>query len=280
VTARYYSIIGLPSSGKTTFLAALWHQIDAGEISTKLELDKQVGDHEYLNRIVEAWRRCEEVPHTSMAEEVSVSIHFRETDTGRTFVLSFPDLSGESFKEQLKTRTCRASYVESIGVAYGLLLFVNADRGQDGITITDLEPVLEGADAAERVGESVVWSPDLVPEQVRLVELLQFLQRPPFRRARRRVAVVVSAWDVVPEPRPAPADWLARELPLLHQFLTTNPQSFEFRVYGVSAQGGDVTSGQRQDLLRQTPSERIECHGPDVAAHDLTSPIVWLTAED
>ena len=68
-----------------------------------------------------------------------------------------------------------------------------------------------------------------------IVELLQFLQRRPFNRRRRRVAVMVSAWDVVPEPRPDPARWLEREFPLLFQFLVTNSNSFEFRAYGMSA---------------------------------------------
>ena len=277
---QYHSIIGLPRSGKTTFLAALWHLIDAGEVSTKLVLDKLVGDHQHLNKIVEAWRRCEEVPHTSMAAEVSVSIHVREQSTGRAAILGFPDLSGESFERQLTTRTCRPTYIENFEDAGGILLFLNADRAHDGLTILDLGPVLEGVPDAERLGQISEWSQKLVPEQVQLVELLQFLLRPPFRRGKRRIAVIVSAWDVVPEPRPSPADWLARELPLLNQFLVTNSGSFEFQVYGVSAQGGDVTSERRQELLRRTPSERIECQGPSAGEHDLTSPIVWLTAED
>jgi hypothetical protein len=121
------------------------------------------------------------------------------------------------------------------------------------------------------------WSPELVPEQVRLVDLLQFLQQPPFARRLRRVAVSVSAWDVIPEPKPSPHAWLARELPLLHQFLECNPDSFEFRVYGISAQGGDVTGEKRSELARRTPSERIQCVGPDADPHDLTAPLLWLS---
>lgn len=277
---QHHAIIGLPRSGKTTFLAALWHLIDAGEVSTRLVLDKLVGDHRHLNAIVEAWRRCEEIQRTSMATEVSVQIHVHEPASGRRAVLGFPDLSGESFERQVTARSCRPGYVEDFEADGGILLFVKADRGHDGLTIVDLAPALSGVDDTGRVGTSRDWSPDLAPEQVQLVELLQFLQRPPFRRARRRLLVVVSAWDVVSVPRPSPTDWLARELPLLHQFLVANPRSFEFRVYGVSAQGGDVTGERRMTLLRQTPSERIQCEGPEVEPHDLTGPIVWLMAGD
>jgi Double-GTPase 1 len=273
----YHSIIGLPGTGKTTFLAALWHLIDAGEVSTRLVLDKLIGDHSYLNSIVEAWRRCEEVPRTSMAAEASVAIYLHQPANGQKIVLGFPDLSGESFESQFATRSCHPSYVMGYEGDGGILLFVTADRAEDGLTILDLDPALAGAPESEKVGVYRDWSPSLAPEQVRLVDLLQFLQRPPFTRHLRRLAVAVSAWDVVAAPSPPPDEWLARELPLLHQFLTANSDSFEFRVYGVSAQGGDVTSDHRVELLKTIPSERIRCVGPDVEPHDLTGPIIWLT---
>ncbi len=275
----YHSIVGLPSSGKTTFLAALWHLLDAGEVNTKLILDKLVGDNQYLNEIVDAWRKCEEVPRTSMAAEANIAIHVRQPASGKRAVLGFPDLSGESFQNQFITRACRPGYVDGYHENGGIMLFVNADRGQDGLTILDLRPILAGVDDEEQTGELREWSHELVPEQVRLVDLLQFLQRPPFARRRRRLAVVVSAWDVVNDAALSPDAWLARELPFLHQFLNANPESFLSRVYGVSAQGGDVTGERRAELLRRTPSERIVCIGPATDAHDITTPLVWLSED-
>jgi hypothetical protein len=279
MNALYHSILGLPRSGKTTFLAALWHLIDAGEVDTKLVLDKLVGNHEYLNNIVEAWRRCEEVPRTPRAGETNVSIHVHEPSTGRKIVLAFPDLSGESFEDQFASRTCKPDYIQGFAREGGVLLFVNADRPQDGMTLLDLDSVL-GEVEPPPIGNEQEWSPELVPEQVRLVDLLQFLQRPPFVRRKRRVAVSVSAWDVVSNPKPSPVDWLARELPFLNQFLRNNTQSFDFRVYGISAQGGDVTGEKRSELARTTPSRRIQCVGPNAAPHDLTAPLAWLNGGD
>jgi hypothetical protein len=276
---QHHCIIGLPKTGKTTFLAALWHLIDAGEVSTKLTLDKLLGDHHHLNSIVEAWRKCEEVQRTSIAAETTVSIHFNETATGRGVALEFPDLSGESFEQQLSTRSCPESYVATLHNQGGILLFVTADRGLDGITIEDLAPVLRGAPESDRSSKRREWTPQVVPEAVRLVELLQFLQEAPFERRRRKVAVIVSAWDLVAESQTRPEEWLARELPLLHQFLAANPGSFESQIYGVSAQGGDVKGDRRAELLLMTPSERITCVGPETEHHDLTSPVLWLTSE-
>jgi hypothetical protein len=116
----------------------------------------------------------------------------------------------------------------------------------------------------------------MVPAQVRLVELLQFLQQRPFVRRRRRLAVVVSAWDLNRNPSLTPESWLRRELPLLDQFLSTNSDHFEVRVYGVSAQGGEFDGDERQALLKRAPSERVRCEGPAVDANDLTGPVLWL----
>lgn len=279
--ALYHSILGLPRSGKTTFLAALWHLIDAGEVDSKLVLDKLVGDHKYLNGIVEAWRRCEEVPRTPRAGEMNVSMQVHEPMTGRRIVLQFPDLSGESFEDQFASRTCRPEYVEGFTRDGGILLFVNADRPLDGITLLDLQPAIVGDVDSQSTAAAREWTPELAPEQVRLVEVLQFLQRPPFIHRQRRLAVCVSAWDVIADPRPSPDEWLAREMPLLGQFLRNNPESFSVRVYGISAQGGDVRGiEKRSELALQTPSQRIQCVGHHADPHDLTAPLVWLSGGD
>ena len=280
MNAQYHTILGLPRSGKTTFLAALWHLIDAGEVSTKLVLDKLVGDHEYLNTIVEAWRRCEEVPRTPRAGETNVCIHVHEPATNRKVVLEFPDLSGESFEDQFASRSCKHDYVKGFARQGGILLFVNADRPQEGITLLDLVPIITGEVSLETTEAQQEWSPDLVPEQVRLVDLLQFLQQPPFDRRQRKLAVGISAWDVISDPTPAPEDWLTREMPFLDQFLRNNTDSFEVQVYGISAQGGDVTGEKRPELARQTPSRRIHCVGPNTDPHDLTAPLVWLSGDN
>jgi hypothetical protein len=148
------------------------------------------------------------------------------------------------------------------------------------MNLTDIGPAVADANEPPEPEGEKEWTADAVPEQVRLVDLLQFLLRPPFLRHQRRLAIVVSAWDVVLAPKPTPEQWLARELPFLHQFLANNPESFDVRVYGVSAQGGDVAGDQRTALLQQTPSRRIECVGPGAGPHDLTAPLVWLTGDN
>lgn len=277
MSERHHSLIGLPDSGKTTFLAAFWHLLNSGETDSIWVLDHLDGDNQYLEAIAGAWRSGDEVPHTSMQSERTVVIHVRNQTSGEILALSFPDLSGESFDMQCIVRRCKPEYVQRISAGGGILLFVNANKPTDGITILDLGELAQ----VDQQSESKPWTAKMIPEQVRLVELLQFVTRRPFQRRKRRLAIVVSAWDTVLEPRPAPEDWLARERPLLHQYLISNSAMWTHRVFGVSAQGGDVNIAEKKAaLLELTPSSKIECVGPGVESpHDLTCPVRWVCME-
>jgi hypothetical protein len=270
--STFHTIIGMPVSGKTTFLAALWHLITSAELDPALLLDHLEGDVHYLNKIVEVWQRCERLPRTSVAEDNTIILHLKDKKTGAPITLNFTDLSGETFHYQFTNRVCTPEYLAGLNGEGGVLLFVNADRPLQAITIMDAKSVL-GDDAGEE--QVVEWSPRFVSEQAQLVDLLQCLERAPFTGKRRRLAVIVSAWDVVTN-YALPEAWLQTEMPLLAQFINTNRDYFFAQVYGVSAQGGDVES-KRTELLEQLPSKRIRCVSPASDSSDITLPIRWLT---
>src|SRR5690349_8457267 len=87
-------ILGLKGVGKTTYLAALWHQLEAGETQTEITVEGLQPDRSYLNRIRDAWLALEDVPRTSMRTEHGVSLKLR-TPTGELAV-NFVDPSGET----------------------------------------------------------------------------------------------------------------------------------------------------------------------------------------
>ena len=276
-----HTIIGMPGAGKTTYLAALWHLVSSGEVTTTLVLDRLEGDVSYLNEMVESWQRCEKVRRTTTSEDHPIVIHLREQASLEEVVLNFTDLSGEKFEQQFARRICDPEYVAEVNGGGGLLLFVNADRGHKAITIHDADGLLDGNDDQP----PVEWQPGFVSEQAQLVDLLQCLQQPPFIPLQRRLAVVVSAWDVVTN-RAKADEWLRIEMPFLYQFLITNQALFQNKFFGVSAQGGALVTEadgkvkdteERTELLRQTPSERIHCVGPDFTSSDITLPLCWLS---
>ncbi len=284
MTGIHHTILGLPKSGKTTFLAALYHLVDSGEVQTNLRVSSYSGDQTYLNSIVRSWLECKEVTRTSQALDTNVELHLVRPTTGRAITLAFPDLGGESFETQVEQRRCRQDYVDGCNLGGGILLFVSPDRrGDEEMTIVEGNAIFGAPATGKQNGAQVQmsWSPNLVPSQVKLVELLQFMEVPPFARRRRRVAVIISAWDLVPNRSLEPRKWIETEMPLLYQFLMGNPGAFDTRFYGVSALGGDIKDeARRRELMAMTHSARIMCVGPNCSPHDLTVPISWLTPEE
>jgi Double-GTPase 1 len=86
-----------------------------------------------------------------------------------------------------------------------------------------------------------------------------------------------------PPPGVDASTWLKDRYPLLSQYLRNSEGVLDVRIYGVSAQGGQLSKKgdgpglDRERLLAiSPPSKRIRIVGPDVAEHDLTRPLLWL----
>lgn len=129
-----------------------------------------------------------------------------------------------------------------------------------------------------------VFKPERTPRQVQITDLLDAFADEPIDLKPARIAVVISAWDMVREER-TPDAWLAESMPLLHQYLQTHDDLFETRIYGVSAQGGRLPKREKPEadsdrsrlLDEKVASRRIRVVGHGAGAHDLTHPIAWLS---
>lgn len=271
--------VGLPNSGKTTFLAALWHVAETGDIPLSLRVSQLHGERDHLNKIREQWLRCKPLERTTIPAERIVSLKLRSPISGQETELFLPDLSGETFNLHWKTRQWSLEFDRLASESQGCLLFVHPRRVNEPVRINaaiDRMASVIGETEEERDLESIPlpWDPDSAPTQVKLVELVQFLRLRPFFGRPLRIAVIVSAWDLV-DGSERPELWLKMRLPLLHQYLTANAGELSFRVYGVSAQGGELSEAGRLQLLN-SPSERIIITGTDAGVHDITAPIRWL----
>ncbi len=276
-------LIGLPATGKTSFLAALWYLVQHPQVASRLRLDRLEGDSKYLNQISDAWAAYEPVPHTQIDSETEVFMVLKDK-TGRTLTLAFPDLSGESFTLQWTTRQFTQGYDKFLQTASGGILFITplSYRLPTRIDTANaiLEEIIDGEEKEEPVKDDPSlplkpWDPERSPTQVELVDLLQFISGREYFRGPFRLAIVISAWDRIAKLNLSPSKWLADTFPLFNQFIESNKNAFETAVYGVSAQGGDYR--KLNGLTDKIPSERIQVVGPDISnPYDLTEPLLWL----
>lgn len=284
--AQQVILLGLHASGKTTFLAALWHLLNAQEVAASFRVEVLEGDRHYLNRIRDRWLELEEQDHTPIDTAHAISLPLVDAQ-GRTITLQIPDLAGESFGRHFADRAWPAAYAQACAQATGLMLFIHAVNVCEPQPIRLADATMVGLeDSPDEVAPALAapdvpcppWDPESTPTQVQLVSLLQVVAA----EARRPlpVAVILSAWDLVERamPKATPESFLQQRLPLLAQFLRANALGLSARVYGVSAQGGDLKDpAQRQALeSKENPSERLRVIGADASLHDLAAPIRFL----
>lgn len=282
------SIVGLPASGKTTFLAALWHLIQSGETATKLRYGSMSNhDYAYLNKIVRLWRSAKEQGRTQIAGVKSVSMNLRD-DEGREVRITFPDVPGEEYRRMWEERKLDEVLVPNLDSS-NIMLMVNGDRIRAPAWITEREALkasVEGDAAAKPEPEE--WLPEHAPTQVQLVDLLQHFRRAPLDRGPRRIAVMIGVWDKAEGEGKSPDDFLAAKLPMFDQYLKGGRDVWTFRTYGLSAQGGEYDQSDHGNpqakrrkeaaLLRDIDlaSKRIRLLRDGSETHDLTEPLEWL----
>jgi hypothetical protein len=285
--------IGLPEAGKTTFLAALWHVTEREEVPGSLGLKKISDNAKHLNSIKNDWLSFTKVVRTVPGQEQSATLWLRD-EAGTIGEVVFPDLSGESYQGAWEERHWTSEYDQLVGSAEALLLFIHPGTLKEPYTIAEMQKIAEAAfpdgtdEASVRGAEEAEdkevpemaeeWDPEKAPTQVQLVELLQFVDERSKAKRPIRLAVIISAWDLVKNDYPGEAGartWLESRTSYLDQYLKSNFEQFTVRVYGVSAQGGDLKADRDLLLNFQHASERILIEGPNCRPHDISEPVRW-----
>ena len=280
---------GMPKTGKSTFLGALYHVLEA-ESGSSIALDVLPDARQHLEGLRKRWLRVEPEGRTSSVSPVLNDLTLRTDETGRVLSLRWPDLSGEYFDDMVRKRTLNAQVAKILEEATALLIFVHPD------TVTQQPRIYEVNRAAASAGshegnqtdneetddatepQEIEWDPMMVPGQILTVELLQMLLDVRFAYRICRISIIVSAWDVVPSHVPAPKEYVRSQLPLLDQFLQANVDRCHFRMFGVSALGGDPENDKEMLQAKMEPVQRIQVVDEDGApvADGILAPLRWL----
>ncbi len=272
-------MIGMPSSGKTTYLASLCRLLLYGEQDAEWKLDiKDVPDgFDRVGKLIKNLNSYKAVKRTYGADFYKVKLNlYNYKQECIQFVV--PDLSGEIFRDLVYDRRIPSNIMDQIVESDRLLFFINVN------TMIPEERIKLGEKSAikqlnEAQGDMAIESIDNKEEQVQdkdkecdeiskeeknenkdkeqvgnkeeeqkkynnqsaLVELLHsIIYLVPHSL---NVRFVISAWDLVEkefkQDKVTPEEYIKIKLPLLYQCLVFNSKLINYEIWGVSAQGGD-----------------------------------------
>lgn len=287
-------IAGYPKAGKTTYLAALWYILNhTDELDAGLRLHKLGGNDLYLNTIQDRWLQFIEVERTKLSQEKTIFLEVQDLSSQTILRLCWPDLSGERFDEQFEERRCSSDFVKLVTEATGCLLFIHSGRVTKSVSIEAAADAIKVLDSQGEDGaldkdagsteKPVPWDRTMPSVQVKAVELLQFIEYLRVSIEPFRLAVVLSAWDLIEKQHKTPLAFLKRDLPLLHQFLLANAEIFSWVVFGISSTGIELNAENKENVKKYAegiykPTDRIKVQSGDEneSSHDLTLPIKWM----
>lgn len=271
-------IAGLPSAGKTTFLAALMNLISADNSDSKLKLHK-IENVQYLTSLSEKWANMEPLERTVQSNEhIDITINL-ELPNKETIDLFLPDLSGETFQNLYEMREIPEELANYIVEADTFLFFVNVKN------VKELGLISEHFknQTSDEANENILLSRNPKkhdPLQIQIIQLLQFFL---FLRKNKKIRVgfMFSAWDVMKTNchNIKPEQFLIERMNMLWQFCSSNPENIKYCTWGISAQGGEFE--QKDTLLdKEYPYQRILVEGNDeYKGNDLTLPLYLLMGD-
>lgn len=291
---RKVILAGLPETGKTTYLAVLYHSIVRNRAGG-LSLGALTDDREHVNEISARLGARESADRTHSDDEKDVRLSL--TVDEETFELQVPDLSGETWRDAHYERRWPDPLEELIRDADGFMVFAHSTEVETGLQIVDVAKANEvfgvddGAvsdpqpDAGNGNDETDDDDADYeeLPErkqltQVSVLELIQHFAA----RARRpiRVSVVISAWDHLVK-HSTPDGWIDENAQLLRQFLDANPDEVEVRAFGVSAQGYDYENEKEHEENRgKDLTDLAKVWLSDGSEAGIAAPLRWVLRLD
>ena len=281
-------MMGWPDSGKTNYLAALWDALRKGQglIFAPVPPD----DITYVEDALAFQSRGEFAPRSDKnieesRKDFSVTVALRDAlDTVATDIV-VPDITGELWKAAVETCEISYEWMDELRQASGAMMFVRIRSDSniaplDWVTTDRFFRLAQFSDADEIKAKGL-------PTQIALCELVRFLEhtmQPSDQGARPRVAVVVTAWDLmdVQAQRKGPMAFLRAEYPLFAGRIE-DCKHLDFHVFGVSALGGDFADPTFKDrYLRGEESGFVATGGGNTlhVTHDVTAPVAWVIGGD
>ena len=286
MTNRSIVLIGGPDTGKTNYIGRLWLALQsAGSALVARGLPERI---EYVEQVVAHLHKGRFAPRTDknlelVSGKVVLPLAADSLRRGQASELVIPDVSGEIWKDAVDTRDLAPEWMQQLEGAFGAMVFV---RVLSKLNVDPLDWVTaarlmrhQGSDA----------QPSKMPTQVMLCEFIRFVEEKlhrDFDTQKPRVAVIVTAWDLLDSERSKAGQvaYIEKEYPLFFGRIE-HLEGFDVMVFGMSILGGDVKTDDRfrDHLLAsdfQSSGYVVYCSDGQVKKKsDLTIPVAWALGD-
>lgn len=240
---KKYYIIGLPDSGKTSFIGALGYYLISDETNDSAFYLDNINDMDYINQVAEQWVKCEKAIRTSKTAFYNISLNLRNKETDSQINVSLPDQSGETFRHIINRKAIDEAIYKQLSECGEMLIFINPSRIKRDALIPDIPEEIR----TETDAKVDMTSEPHLNIQAEYVQMLQYLYY--IRKNAINLKIIVSAWDMYQEYE-LPEKVLKDRVPLVWQYLHTNEEQFHCEYWGISAQGGNLDiKEEKQKLL-------------------------------
>ena len=120
------ALIGMPQTGKSTFLGAFWALVQS-PLETEVREARFSGDRAYIQRLAEQVARGEEIDRTGVDTNESMSVALEFPGRGIADVV-IPDTSGESLRVLVESRIWHPRLREACELSSAIALFLHPAR--------------------------------------------------------------------------------------------------------------------------------------------------------
>ncbi|RYB89056.1 hypothetical protein EUA06_18315 [Nocardioides glacieisoli] len=290
------TMLGGHASGKTSYLGALWATVRgaAPDAPVTLSEGRLPDSSTYLDECEHALLAGESVERTKLDHGERIDLDL--TIDGSPVLVTHLDVAGETYEAALEQRSVAPTLLTELAQTEAVMLFVHPRRLRLPHSITDArrliavagEPLEQHSQAEPESEPNDIDPVDVwkhAPTAVHLVEMLQLVVEQRTSGRRLNVALIVSAWDTIDQGPEwgtdcQPGPWVQANLPLLHQFLTTNDGHIRWKVFGVSAQGCNFDDKDAVDAIVEQPYDQRTIVALDGGwTRDIAEPLRWFVRE-
>lgn len=262
-------LAGLPDSGKSTYIAALWAVENDGNSDHLLSCDGYPSDSSYIDELRNNWMMLKEVRRTVFAEPQEIVLPMKSSRTKSIINLSIPDFKGEFFQRIIENSSSELkAWCEKSSAVLFMMNLGNSspEMLQEQISETSTNNVEL---------EKVVMTSNEIDLAIKNVLLLKYFYN---IMGDCPIAICFSLWDKIDDEGGLNVEnWVKENHPCIYNYVKYHFSNY--RYYGISAQGVDYSDldGKSEDeLVQKTKMKQRAYVYRDKVSYDITEPLDFL----